>query len=73
MNERRADQERGAVGSPADRLVTDLRKLDRLDPERPTATERLEAELGADLLGAIYIELDRFDADDWPCDDWRVA
>lgn len=73
MNDTRAHDESGRAGSPADRLLLDLLALGRLDPERPTAAERLDAELGPDLAAAVAGELERLDVDEQPLGDWRVA
>ena len=73
MNDPRAQDDSGRVGSPADRLLLDLLALGRLDPERPTVAERLDAQVGPDLADAVASELERLDMNEQPLDDWRVA
>lgn len=50
---------------PLERLQRDLETL-ALSPARPSAEERLAAQLGDDLLAAILDELNRLAADDVP-------
>jgi hypothetical protein len=52
------------AGSPVDRLVRDLNAIERLDPDRPTAAERLKATLGDDLTTTICEELRRLNSTD---------
>jgi hypothetical protein len=59
MHERNDRHPRRLSGSQTDRLVRDLMVFDILDPDRPTATERLDAKLGPDLVAAIRAELKR--------------
>jgi hypothetical protein len=46
-------------GRAAARLHTDLQALARLDPDRPTAAERLEEALGPDLARMLVFALSR--------------
>jgi len=52
--------------TPLDRLARDMRAHAQLDPNRLHAAERLTAELGGDLLAAIYGELARLEARAFP-------
>ena len=52
-------QDPHAPGPRSDRLVRDVIALGSLDAGRPTASERLDSELGPDLVAAIRAELAR--------------
>jgi len=54
-----AENPRSLAGSHPDRLFRDVVALGLLDAERPTAAERLEAELGADLVAVVRAEVNR--------------
>jgi hypothetical protein len=51
---------------PLERLLRDLAALGHGDPTGPSADERLTAALGADLLAAVYAELNHVQLDGLP-------